>query len=368
MTNKLTPTDPRVQRRVFTNPASGQTYGFLLAEPPSPATATATVLLVHGFPDLSLGWRYQVPFLLARNLRVIVPDMLGYGRSDAPPPRDLAAYSLKRAVDDLVALVRHVLLLPGGGSAAAPDDQPEAEAEAEGEAMRRKIVVGGHDWGGAVAWRFALWYPGMLRGVFSVCTPYYAPSGVFVSRREMVARLPNFGYQLQFASGEVEAAVVGPDKIRGFLSILYGGKGKDGERLFDPASGVRLDKLEEVGKSPLLNEEEMEFYVGEFARNGMRGPLNWYRTERFNYEEELKLVEEGRSRVTMPTLMITASRDVALPPAMAAAMDRYCDDLVKREVDAGHWALWEKPAEVNQHIGEFLDVILKAERPLKASI
>jgi pimeloyl-ACP methyl ester carboxylesterase len=192
----------------------------------------------------------------------------------------------------------------------------------------------------------------------------------YVSKEQLVTRVPNFGYQLQFAGPEVEEKAVGRDGIRGFLSVLYGARGKGGEQLFNPANGVKLDSVVagEVGESPLLSKEEMDFYASEYERNGLRGPLNWYRTWEVNYEEERKLVEEKRNRVTVPALMVMASRDVALPPAMAAAMDQYCDDLVKREVNASHWALWETPAETNQHIGEFLDVILKDKRAVKASI
>lgn len=73
----------------------------------------------------SFGWRYQVPFLLARGLRVIVPDLVGYGQTDAP--QELGAYSYKSVVDDLREVVRHVL-------------------KSAGEDEEGKIVLGGHDW------------------------------------------------------------------------------------------------------------------------------------------------------------------------------------------------------------------------------
>lgn len=41
----------------------------------------ATVFLIHGWPDLSYGWRYQIPFLIQQNMQVVVPDMMGYGRT-----------------------------------------------------------------------------------------------------------------------------------------------------------------------------------------------------------------------------------------------------------------------------------------------
>ncbi|KAK4123418.1 alpha/beta-hydrolase [Parathielavia appendiculata] len=348
--DKLTPTDPRVQHHTYTIPNSphNKTYHYLLAEPSSPTKPVATALLLHGFPDLSFGWRYQVPYLLSLGLRVVVPDMVGYGRSDAP--RDLAAYSYKAVVDDLVALVEHV----------------QRGTEQEGQ----KIVLGGHDWGGAVVWRFALWRPEVLRCVFSVCTPFWPVSEVYVSKEELVKRLPNFGYQLQFEKTEVDEAVVGRDKIRAFLSVMYGARRDDGQAVVDTTKGVRLDLLEvnKIGESPLVSREEMDYYVDEYVKNGMRGPLSWYKTTKINYDEERTLLEEGKkTRITVPSLMVTATRDAALPPDMAAGMGKWVDNLVTRQVDASHWALWQTPAETNQYIGEFLEGTLK-DQPLKASI
>ncbi|KAH6636538.1 Alpha/Beta hydrolase protein [Chaetomium tenue] len=320
--DKLTPTDPRVQHHTYTIPASphNTTYHYLLAEPPAGTPTTGTALLIHGFPDLSFGWRYQVPHLTSQGLRVIVPDLPGFGRSDAPA--DIAAYSYKRVVEDLLAVVRRV------------------QGKGEGEDVER-FVLGGHDWGGAVAWRFALWYPEVLRGVFSV----------------------------QFEGTEVDEAVVGREKIRAFLSVMYGAKREDGQPVFGVAKGLEVGLLEpeKIGESPLLSREEIDFYADEYLKNGMRGPLSWYKNGKVNFDEERPLLEQGRTKVTIPALMVVATRDAALPPAMSASMDDLCTDLVKKEVNASHWALWEAAADTNKHISEFLEVILK-DQPLKASI
>lgn len=347
--DKLTPTDSRVQHHTYTVPNSKKTYHYLQAEPTGAfQKPLATAVLVHGFPDLSFGWRYQVPYLASLGLRVVVPDLPGFGRTDVP--QELGAYSYKAVADDLVAIVRHVQGVAEGG-----------EVE--------KIVLGGHDWGGAVVWRFALWYPELLRCVFSICTPFFAVSEVFYPKEQLVKMLPNFGYQLQLEGTEVDEAVVGREKIRAFLSVLFGARRADGGVVFDVAKGLRPEMLEadQIGESPLLSREEMDFYVDEYVKSGMRGPLSWYKTSRINFDEERQLLEEGKTKVTMPALMVVASRDGALPPSMAAGMDRYCVDLVKREVNATHWALWEAAAETNKHIGEFLERFLKGQ-PLKASI
>jgi pimeloyl-ACP methyl ester carboxylesterase len=294
----------------------------------------------------------EIPHLATtHNLRVIAPDMAGYGQTDVDPD-NLSLYSYKSVIDDLVAIVNHVT------------------GDANGQ-----IVLGGHDWGGAVAWRFALWYPERLLGVFSVCTPYWPPNpGPIVSKADLVKRLPNFGYQVQFEGRDIERVVVGPARTRAFLSVAYGAKGKDGSEkggkaLFNTSHGVDLDAVEQdqVGESPLLSKEEMDYYVQEFTRQGMKGPTNWYRTLKVNYDEEKDLVKAGKSKITVPSLMVTASRDAALPPAMAEGMGQYFDHLVKKEVNATHWALWEAAAEVNAHISEFVGTIMEG-RPLKASI
>ncbi|KAL2141824.1 hypothetical protein VTI28DRAFT_1911 [Corynascus sepedonium] len=349
--DKLTPTDSRVQHHTYTIPGSphNTTYHYIVADPPSGVAPVATALLIHGFPDLGFGWRYQVPYLASLGLRVIVPDLPGYGRTDAP--RELSAYSYKRVIDDLVAIVRRV------------------QGKAEGEEVE-KIVLGGHDWGGAVAWRFALWYPQLLRCVFSVCTPFWAPTDTFFTKEQIVQLLPNFGYQLQFERTDVEDAVQGRERIRALLSVMYGARTKDGQPVFGIANGVHLDLLgaDKIGESPLLSRDEIEFYADEYVKNGMRGPLCWYKTNKVNFDEERPLLQEGKTKVTVPSLMVTASRDGALPPAMSADMEKhFTAPLVRREVNASHWALWETPAETNKHIGEFVTGILK-DQPLKASI
>ncbi|EGO58054.1 hypothetical protein NEUTE1DRAFT_117040 [Neurospora tetrasperma FGSC 2508] len=355
---KLTPHDPRVVSKTAT--INGKKYHYLFSAPPPPTDGgdasqpRGTVLLIHGWPDLSFGWRYQVPFLVSLGLRVIVPDLPGFGRSESPA--ELTAYSFKSVTHDLLELVESEV--PGG--------RQQIEKESG-------IIVGGHDWGGAVAWRFALWFPDVTRAVFSVCTPFWAPrAGEFVPLKQKVETvLPNFRYQLQLSGPEFEAQVKGEEKIRQFLSGMYGAKGPDGERVFTTEKGCLFENLPKMGKSPLLDEQEMDYYVKEVAGNdggSMRGGLNWYRTSEVNYEDERELLKQlekrgknanGEKIVEPPALFVLATRDAALPPAMAQGMERFFEKkLMRREVEASHWALWEQPVKVNQAIAEFLGGVL----------
>ena len=38
------------------------------------------IIFLHGWPELSISWRNQLPALAALGFRTIAPDMRGYGR------------------------------------------------------------------------------------------------------------------------------------------------------------------------------------------------------------------------------------------------------------------------------------------------
>lgn len=55
------------------------------------------VLLLHGEPSWSFLYRRMIPVLTGAGLRVIAPDLVGFGRSDKPA--DVADYSYARHVE-----------------------------------------------------------------------------------------------------------------------------------------------------------------------------------------------------------------------------------------------------------------------------
>ena len=57
----------------------------------------AVVLLMHGEPSWSFLYRKMIPPLVARGHRVLVPDLIGFGRSDKPAAQ--SDYSYERHVD-----------------------------------------------------------------------------------------------------------------------------------------------------------------------------------------------------------------------------------------------------------------------------
>lgn len=175
--------------------------------------------------------------------------------------------------------------------------------------------------------------------------------------------MPNFRYQEHFASGELEEALQSRTEIKQFLNGMYGARGPKGEGAFDAAKGIFLESLPKLGMTRLLSEAELEYYTQEYARHGLHGPMNWYRTREVNYVEELEhFFKDGqvkeRPRIEQEVLFVLATKDRALKPEMALKMEEMIAKLTRREVVAGHWALWEKPEEVNTILKEWFDEVV----------
>jgi haloalkane dehalogenase len=94
--------------------------------------AGAVVVLLHGEPSWSFLYRKMIPPLAAAGLRVIAPDLVGFGRSDKPA--DPADHSYARHVEWVRSLVFDVLEL----------DQ---------------VTLVGQDWGGLIGLRLAAEHP-----------------------------------------------------------------------------------------------------------------------------------------------------------------------------------------------------------------
>ncbi|KAM0793682.1 hypothetical protein ACM66B_001110 [Microbotryomycetes sp. NB124-2] len=266
-----------------------------------------TLLLCHGFPDLWYGWRYQIHEFAARGWRVIVPSQLGYGYSDSPV--NVGAYSYKSVAYDMNSLLDE-LGVPG------------------------QVVVVGHDWGGMVAWRFVNYFPHRVKAIACVCTPYQAPAqpGMKSMPDEVLVRkfMPQFGYQLYFASDEAPAEL--DEAIEFFLQPMHspsfrrghvpseremGGWVKEG-RLQNSIRRHLEDKR--AGKvEPVNPEKEFDVFLKHYRHAGIRGALSWYKTRQINFkeEQEARLAPEFPSHI--PAFQLPAELDAALPPSMALA-------------------------------------------------
>lgn len=85
-----------------------------------PGDAADTVLLLHGEPSWSYLYRTMIPVLAGSGLRVIAPDLVGFGRSDKPASRNDYTYArhvewMRAALFDELGLSRLTLVCQDWG-------------------------------------------------------------------------------------------------------------------------------------------------------------------------------------------------------------------------------------------------------------
>ncbi|BAZ49783.1 hypothetical protein NIES4103_23950 [Nostoc sp. NIES-4103] len=101
------------------------------------------LVMIHGFPDHWYTWHYQMEFL-ASDYQVVAIDLRGYNLSDKP--KGAENYDLRSLVGDVVAVIRHL--------------------------GKDKAIIVGHDWGGMVAWQFAMHVPAMTEKLIILNLPH----------------------------------------------------------------------------------------------------------------------------------------------------------------------------------------------------
>lgn len=287
------------------------------------------VVLCHGFPELAYSWRHQLPVIADAGFRAIAPDQRGYGASSAPP--EISAYGLDQLCGDLVDLL----------------DVAEID----------QAVFVGHDWGGFVAWSMPALHPDRVAGVAGICTPYTPFPGTD-HLRSMFGEDDRM-YMLWFQEPGIAESFLDTRVRQVFEKLMVGGT--DPQVLSDAGHGraegmdfnpfKRIDELGVMG-DPVASPEEIDHYVEVFERTGFAGGINWYRNIDANARAH---PEAGTVPLDLPTLMITAEWDPALPPALAANMGSVCSDLEMHMIShAGHWVPQERPEEVSALLADWL--------------
>jgi pimeloyl-ACP methyl ester carboxylesterase len=248
------------------------------------------VVLLHGFPEFSYGWRYQVPALAAAGLRALAPDLRGYGSSPKPPAvRD---YGIDLLALDVADLIRR-------------------------ECGGRAHVVG-HDWGGIVAWWLAMRHPDAVDRLVILNAPH--PAAYLRELRRTPSQVLRSWYVLYFQLPWLPETCI---------------------RAFDFAMLRQLFR------------EEAKPYVAAFSgRRSLSGAINYYRAAfragPRTMERDVRpvraptlIVWGDRDRYLVPQLADGLEQWVP-------------DLRVVRLPHASHWLHHEAPRRVNPLLVDFL--------------
>jgi pimeloyl-ACP methyl ester carboxylesterase len=220
-------------------------------------------------------------------------------------------------------------------------------------------VLIGHDWGAPIVWNSALTRPDRVRAVAGLSVPYLGvPQRSFSDMiEEVFTSRGKFFYQHYFqGEGVAEAEMEGD--VRGALRKFYyaiSGDAPDGTWPTDKVVGDSLlHRLPDPEPFPAwLSRADLDYFVGEFAGSGFRGPINRYR----NHDRDFAWLSQFQGRlIDQPSLFIGGERDLVLSMLgrgdLVAMMKTQLTDLRGADIlpGCGHWTQQEKPDAVNERL------------------
>ena len=255
------------------------------------------VILLHGFPEFSFGWRKQIPALSQAGYRVWAPDQRGYNLSDKP--QGLSHYTRDELASDVVGLMDHL-------------------------GVPRATLIA-HDWGGAVAWWTALKHP---------------------ERVERLVAL-NIPHPLAMARALRRPAQLSKSWYMGFFQLPWIPEAALSRKGFAPL----LDLMKRSCKPGVFTGEDRALYREAYSQPGaIKAMLSWYRAV-----AQRRLDPPTSSRIQAPTLLIWGKQDRALGWEMAQPSVDFCQDgRLEFIEDAGHFVALDAPERVNALILDYL--------------
>ncbi|MEQ1888245.1 MAG: alpha/beta hydrolase [Alphaproteobacteria bacterium] len=304
------------------------------------------IIFVHGWPELSISWRHQLPVFAGLGFRAIAPDMRGYGRSSTYARHE--DFALEQIVADMIELLDSL--------------------------GAKKAIWVGHDWGSPVVWAIAQQHPDRCHGVANLCVPYI-PQGLSVeSMLALVDRkiypedkfpAGQWDYQLFYRENFKTACAGFEANIRNTVKLLFRAGNPDGKGKPAFTAAVRANGgWFGPGATPapdfprdtsVLSEEDESRYVAALTRNGFFGPDSWY----MNGPANAAYAERARAnwRLMMPVLFLHGAHDYVaetVESRLAEPMRAHCPNLSETIVLSGHWMAQEKPLDVNAALAKWL--------------
>jgi pimeloyl-ACP methyl ester carboxylesterase len=303
------------------------------------------IIFVHGWPELSISWRHQLPCFADLGFRAIAPDMRGYGRSSVYARHE--DYALAESVNDMIELL-----------------------DALG---REKAIWVGHDWGSPVVWTLASHYPARCHGVANLCVPYlpggFAPETLLplIDRSIYPADQYPAGqweYQLFYQENFDKARAAFEANVANTVKAMFrkgsaSGRGKPSRTAEVRKNGGWFGKGGHAPDLPMdtdvLTDDDFNIYVGALTRNGFFGPGSWYMNHGRNMELAAKALNGGT--LEMPVLFLHGEYDYTcetVTSRLAEPMRLHCRNLTEVIVRSGHWMAQEKPIAVNAALAKWL--------------
>ena len=312
------------------------------------AEGAPLLIFCHGWPELSLSWRHQLPAFAALGFRCVAPDMRGYGRSSTY--RRHEDFAQAPIVEDMLELLASL------GRAHGQD----------------RAVWIGHDWGSSVVWNIAAQHPDKTAGVASLCVPYIAQGFTIENRLPLVDRsvypadlypAGQWDYHLFYEENFDKARADFEVNIRNVVKAMF--RRGDPARVGKPAPTASVRKAggwfgggacpDVPRDGDVITEQDLEAYTAALQASGFFGPNSWYMNHKANGAYARRARNGGK--LSMPILFLHGAYDTTCETVnskLAEPMRRDCSDLTEVVVNSGHWMAQEQPAAVNAALAKWL--------------
>ena len=301
------------------------------------------IIFVHGWPELSLSWRHQLPAVAQAGFRAIAPDMRGYGRSTVY--NEHGAYAQEHVVQDMLDLIDSL-------------------------GIQRAIWVG-HDWGSPTVWNMAAHHPERCIAVASLCVPFatleYGWDGFLTHVDRSIypeQELPygQWEYMRFYEEAFDKATHTFDSDPLAVIQLLFRKGTSEGAGLPSATAFVRQQGGwfggGEIPQFPrdeaVITEEELQTYARYLKQNTFFGPDSYY----MNHTANAAFSANARRTLDLPVLFLHARYDYTcetMTSTLAEPMRSQCTNLVEHVVDSGHWMAQEQPAAVNEHLLHWLE-------------
>jgi pimeloyl-ACP methyl ester carboxylesterase len=306
----------------------------------------APVVMIHGWPELSISWRHQLACLAMLGFRAIAPDMRGYGRSSTYARYE--DYAVEHSVQDMLELLDNL-----------GHDQ---------------AIWVGHDWGSEVVWRLASHHPERCLGIANLCVPYVRPGFAPVHLIPLVDRTiypeaeypaGQWDYMLFYEERFEDATRAFDVNARNTVKVLFRKGNPDAKGSPTRAAMIRRNggwfgpggrgAPDVPPDADVVSAAALDTYSAALERTGFFGPDAWYMNHERNVDYARRAVHGGK--ISLPVLFLHAEYDYicdTLGSRLAEPMRADCADLTEAAVQSGHWMAQEQPLDVNAALVRWL--------------
>lgn len=256
------------------------------------------VVLLHGFPECWNTWRHQIEPLAAAGFRVCVPNMRGYGLSSKP--KNYRRYHLDELITDIEAIRQHYDV--------------------------EKLHLAGHDWGGAVAWWYAIHHENHLASLSILNLPH--PLAFLTKLKGSFQQIRKSWYIF-------------------FFQIP-----------FLPEWGMKRFNYASLKKTLTLTSCKNSYDAEDFRRleeawsqpGALTAMVNYYRAMLRNIR-----IPEGDGKISTPTQILWGENDLALSLESAYESEAFLvNGKLHTYPGATHWLAHDLPEEISQRLIEHI--------------